>query len=174
MDASSTEKLDATLEAMSLVALAVWLGGMATLGAVAAPLVFGIVPAPASADAMTAVFRRFDGIAVTCAALVLVVEAAHAALRKPIVGRDLARAGLVVGAAALAIVEAVAVSPHIARLHAEGAVRGMGAAGLELDRVHHLAEALAKTELALVAVALVLHAFRARPAAGAGVRTPED
>ncbi len=174
MRTSATETLDAALEALSLVALAVWLGGMATLGAVAAPLVFGIVPAPASADAMTAVFRRFDGIAVTCAALVLVVEAAHAALRKPVLGRDLARGGLAVAAAAFAIVEAVMVSPHIARLHAEGAIRGLGAAGLELDRAHHLAESLAKTELTLVAVVLVLHAFRARPVPADGVRTTGD
>jgi hypothetical protein len=152
--------IDPALEAVALLAIAVWLGGFATLGAVVAPLVFGIVAAPASADAMTAVFRRFDSIAIGCAVVVLVVEGAHATLRRPIFRRDLVRGALTVGAAALAIVEAMVVSPHIERLHREGAIRGLGAAGLELDSVHHLAESLAKTELTLLVVVLVLHAFR--------------
>jgi putative copper export protein len=152
--------LDSALEALSLLALAIWLGGLATLGAVAAPLVFGIVPAPASADAMTAVFRRFDTVSIACAVVVLLVEGAHGAIRRPLVRSDLVRGALVVAAAALAIIEATVVSPHIALLHAEGAVRGLGAAGLELDSVHHTAESLAKTELTLLVAALVLHAFR--------------
>jgi uncharacterized membrane protein len=151
--------IDSALEALSLVALAVWLGGFATLGAVVAPLVFGIVSAPSSADAMTAVFRRFDSIAIVCAVVVLLVEGAHAVLRRPLFRRDLARAGLAVAAAALAMVEALVISPHIARLHVGGAIRGIGAAGLELDRVHHTAESLAKTELSLLVVVLALHAF---------------
>jgi hypothetical protein len=155
--------LDSALEAISLLALSVWLGGFATLGAVVAPLVFGIVAAPASADAMTAVFRRFDSVSIVCAVIVLLVEGAHATLRRPLLRRDLARAALVVVAAALAIVEASTISPHIERLHRDGAVRGLGAAGLELDAVHHLAESLAKTELWILVVVLVLHAFRARP-----------
>jgi hypothetical protein len=155
--------LDSALEAVSLLALAVWLGGYATVGAVVAPLVFGIVPAPASADAMTAVFRRFDTVAIVCAVLVLLVEGAHAVLRRPILRRDLTRGALVVAATALAIVEAAVISPHIERLHREGAVRGLGAAGLELDAVHHTAESLAKTELWVLVVVLVLHAFRPRP-----------
>jgi hypothetical protein len=154
--------LDSVLEAAALLALAVWLGGFATLGAVVAPLVFGIVSAPESADAMTAVFRRFDSIAIGCAIVVLVVEGAHAVLRRPVLRRDVARGALGVAAAALAIAQATVVSPHIERLHREGAVRGLGAAGLELDQVHHLAESLAKTELTLLLVVLVLHAFRGR------------
>ena len=71
-----------------------------------------------------------------------------------------------IGAAGLAIVEALVVSPHIERLHLEGAIRGLGIAGLELDSVHHTAEALAKTELTLLVVILVLHAFRPRAEPG--------
>jgi hypothetical protein len=152
--------LGSALEALALLALAVWLGGFGVLGAVVAPLVFAIVPAPTSGDAMGAVFLRFDGVAVTCAVVVLLVEAAHAFLRRPLLRRDLLRAGLAVVAGGLAIVEAVIVSPHIVRLHLEGAVRGQGVAGLELDRVHHTAESLAKTELLLLVVVLALHAFR--------------
>ncbi len=155
--------LESVLEAAALLALAVWLGGLTTLGAVVAPLVFGIVPAPSSADAMTAVFVRFDSIAVSCAVVVLLVEGAHAVLRRPLLRRDLARGALGVGAAILAIVGATVVSPHIQRLHQDGAVRGLGPLGLELDRVHHTAESLAKTELLLLVAVLALHAFRSRP-----------
>ena len=158
-----SKALDSALEALSLLALAVWLGGFATLGAIVAPLVFGMVPAPASADAMTAVFRRFDSVAIVCAVIVLVVEGIHAVLRRPLLRRDLVRGGLGVAAAGLAMIEALVVSPHIERLHVEGAIRGLGAAGLELDRVHHIAESIAKVELALLVAVLALHAFRRRP-----------
>ena len=162
MSPAVTRAVDASLEALSLVALAVWLGGFATLGAVVAPLVFGIVPAPASADAMTAVFRRFDSVAIVCAIVVLVVEGGHALVRRPLVRLDLVRASLVVVAAGLAIFEALSISPHIERLHREGAIRGLGPSGLELDAVHHTAESLAKLELTLLLGVLVLHAFRGR------------
>jgi len=152
--------LDSVLEAASLLALAVWLGGFATIGAVVAPLVFGIVAAPASADAMTAVFRRFDSVTIVCAVIVLVIEGAQTSLRRAHLRRDLVRAGLGVAAAALAIVEAAVVSPHIARLHREGAIRGLGALGLELESAHRTAESLAKAELSLLVVVLALHAFR--------------
>jgi hypothetical protein len=155
-----TRAFERFLEALSLLALAVWLGGFATLGAVVAPLVFGIVPAPASADAMTAVFRRFDAVAIVCAVVALLVEVGHALLRPQLLKRDVVRAGLVVVAGGLAVVEATVISPHIARLHVAGAIRGLGAAGLELDSVHHTAELLAKGELALLLAVLALHAFR--------------
>ena len=56
---------------VTLLALSLWLGGMIVLGAVVAPIVFSVLPLPTSADAMTLVFRRFDAIAVTSAAIVL-------------------------------------------------------------------------------------------------------
>ena len=84
----------------------------------------------------------------------------------PLLRIDLVRGALGIGAAGLAIVEALVVSPHIERLHLEGAIRGLGIAGLELDSVHHTAEALAKTELTLLVVILVLHAFRPRAEPG--------
>ena len=58
-DAGSTRPRDS----LAILAVAVWLGGLAALGAVAAPVVFSRVPWPSSADAMTIVFRRFDAVA---------------------------------------------------------------------------------------------------------------
>lgn len=157
-------RIHRALDAVALIAIAVWLGGYATLGAVVAPLVFGMVPAPWSADAMTAVFRRFDSVAIACAVVALLAEAGHALLRaRPIARLDIARASLVAGAAALAIVMATVLSPHIARLHEDGAVRGSGPLGVELDEVHHTAERVAKTELALLAASIALYAFALRP-----------
>ena len=162
---------DRVLDAVALVAIAVWLGGYATLGAVVAPLVFGMVPAPYSGDSMTAVFRRFDSVAIACAVVALLAEAGQAMLRARAIGKlDIARASFVGAAAALAIYVATVISPHIERLHLEGAVRGSGPAGLELDAVHHTAESLAKIELTLLLAALALHAFRpSRAAQGAEV-----
>ena len=59
-----------------IYAIGVWLGGLVALGAIAAPVVFAIVPMPASADAMTVVFRRFDLVAMACAAVAIMESTA--------------------------------------------------------------------------------------------------
>lgn len=138
------------------LAVAVWLGGLLALGAVAAPLVFANVSFPQSADAMTLVFRRFDMVAMTCAALAMASEAAKVAARAPFRRADHLRAGLTVVAAACAAVEGTLVSPRIAALHGAGVMRGMGAAGETLSRLHDVAEALGKTQVVLLAVVLAL------------------
>ena len=57
--------LPAVASVIGALAVAVWLGGLLVLGAIAAPLVFANVSFPQSADAMTLVFRRFDTVAMT-------------------------------------------------------------------------------------------------------------
>jgi len=145
----------------AILALAVWLGGLVALGAVAAPVVFGTVAMPAAADAMTTVFRRFDVVAMACATIVLLAEAARVLARVPYARADHARAGLSVVAAGLAVWEGARVSPRIAHLHFAGAVRGLGPAGMELDRLHDLAETIGKAEVVVLALVLGLHAWRA-------------
>ncbi len=145
---------------VALLALAVWLGGLLALGAVAAPVVFGTVAMPAAADAMTTVFRRFDTVAMTCATLVLATEAARVLSRVPYGRADHARAALSVVAAGLAAFEGVRVSPRIAELHFAGAIRGLGAAGVELDKLHDHAETIGKVEVVVLALVVGLHAWR--------------
>jgi hypothetical protein len=141
----------------SLVPIAVWLGGLLALGAIAAPVVFSTIAMPASADAMTLVFRRFDSVAMACAALVLASEATRALVRLPFATVDHVRAGASVVAAAVAVFEGVSVSPRIASLHAGGAIRGMGDAGMQLARLHDVAELCGKTEVGLLVAVIVLH-----------------
>jgi len=157
---------------LGMLAAAVWLGGLVVLGAIVAPTIFGNVSMPASADAMTLVFRRFDLVAMSCAAILLGTEAARVLARVPFARVDHARAGAGVLAALAAVAEGESVSPRIAALHAAGALRGRGADGLELDRLHHLAEALGKAEVALLVAVVVLQVL-AWPAPRAPAR-PSD
>ncbi len=153
------------------LAVALWLGGLVALGAVTAPIVFAVTPMPQSADAMTMVFRRFDMIAMTCAAVVLASEAARVIARVPFRALDHARAAAGVLAAGLSTYEAMDVSPRIAELHFAGAVRGVGGvggAGLELERLHHTAELCGKTAVVLLVALVVLQAA----AASRGSRAP--
>jgi hypothetical protein len=141
---------------VALLAIAVWLGGLVALGALAAPVVFSIVSLPTAADAMTVVFRRFDLVAMTCAALILVSEATRALGGR--LGRiDVARVAVCAVAAAAAVVEGTQVSPRIAELHAAGVSRGLSAAGLELAHLHGLAELLGKAQVLLLGLAVALH-----------------
>jgi hypothetical protein len=157
----------------ALVAVAVWLGGLLALGAIAAPVVFGTVAMPASADAMTVVFRRFDTVAMACAAIVLATEATQVLARVPRGRADHLRAGAGALAAALAVFEGVSVSPRIAALHAGGAIRGLGDAGQELARLHDVAEWCGKTEVVLL-LAIVVTQVLALSSSARGARAPEE
>src|SRR5262245_24671524 len=110
------DRLRLVLVTIAILALALWIGGMVALGAIAAPVVFGTVPAPTSADAMTIVFRRFDKLAIACVLIVLLVEATLA-LKSKVTRVDLARGILAAIACACAIVGGVYVSPQIEALH---------------------------------------------------------
>ncbi len=153
--------LHRTCTSLELLAAAVWLGGLIALGAITAPIVFAVTPWPTSADAMTVVFRRFDHVAMTCAALVLAAEAVRAAVPgrsgAPIPRADFARVASAVLAAAAAVVEGTLVSPRIAELHALGAIRGVGAAGAELSRLHDWAERCGKAQVAFLAVIVLMY-----------------
>lgn len=151
---------------VQLLAIAVWAGGLLALGAVVAPIVFRVVPAPTSADAMTLVFRRFDSVAMACAAVALVAEAAFAARGGKVTRADVVRALCLVAAAALAIAVGGWLSPGIAELHRQGAVRHVGEAGAALERLHRLAEALSKAEIVFLFAGFTLSVAKvARPRA---------
>ena len=147
----------------TILAIALWLGGMLTLGAVVAPVVFSIVPLPASADAMTVVFRRFDAIAITSAAIVLFCEL----WRVRSVGRlarvDIARGASLIGAGLLALYEGMVVSPRVESLHRGGAIRGVGDLGLQLESAHATAEFVSKLEAGVLVVFVVLYVATSRP-----------
>jgi uncharacterized membrane protein len=143
--------------AAALLAVALWLGGLLALGAIAAPVVFARVALPSSADAMTVVFRRFDQLALASAVVVLVAEAAMRLARAPFTVPDRWRAAVSALAAAVAVIEATAISPRIAALHAAGFARGVGSGGMELARLHDVAESCGKAEVALLVAVVVLH-----------------
>ncbi len=144
---------------IALLAVAVWLGGMLALGAIAAPVVFSSVPAPWSADAMTVVFRRFDLVAMSCAAALLAVEVIRILARIPFRLSDSVRVASTVMAAGLAVYEGIRVSPRIAELHWAGAIRGSGTAGIELARWHDVAESCGKAQVLLLVLVVALHAM---------------
>ena len=163
-------RVDARITAsLAILAAAVWLGGMLALGAIAAPVVFRVVPAPANADAMTVVFRRFDSVAMTCAAVVVVLETVGRLLSRTgetkdrgprkTTALDGARLVVAVLASGLAVVQGEWLSPAIEALHRAGAVRGVGDLGAQLDAKHHLAELDGKAQAALLAAFIVLHVW---------------
>jgi hypothetical protein len=165
-------KLRAALDFVSFAAVALWLGGLVALGAVVAPTVFHAVPAPTNADAMTLVFRRFDRIALGCAAAAVMAEAIRFARPRALADEHARGAAswialaLVLLAALAAVVEAIHFSPAIEALHRAGAVRGVRglggslSPGGELDALHRAAERLAKAEVALLFAVLASLALR--------------
>lgn len=150
---------------LALSALALWVGGIVALGACAAPVVFSKVELPLAGDTMGTIFRRFDKIAMGSAMVLLLAEAIRAwfrPARATLMGG--ARGLLSLAAAGCAVYVGLVSSPRIWELHQSGVVRGQGALGAELERVHHLAEILGKTSVLLGLALIVLHVVTLRPA----------
>jgi hypothetical protein len=145
----------------AVLAAGIWVGGMIALGACAAPLVFQIAPAPFSGDAMGATFARFDQIALGAAVVILGAEVvrtwAGGGRARGAAARVRRLAGVLMAGCAAYI--GLALTPHINELHRSGAHRGEGPLGAELDRTHHVAEAVGKTETGLGAILVALHIF---------------
>ena len=162
----SSRTVVTSLAVVQLLAVGLWASGLVTLGALVAPIVFHVVPAPSSADAMTLVFQRFDRVAITCAVIALVAEAGFAWRGGRASRVDVVRAMCLVAAAALAITIGAGLSPGIAALHRAGAMRGVGDNGLALERMHRLAERLAKGEVTLLLAVFVLTVMKVARIAG--------
>jgi hypothetical protein len=151
---------------VALVALTVWIGGLLTLGAIVAPIVFSAVPFQTAADTMTVVFSRFDKVAMGAAAVVLGTEAMRAHVEQREAGMTtghVVRLVVSLVLAAMAVAEGLWVTPEIAGLHAEGAVRGVGEAGMRLATLHSAAEHLGQAQALLAVVLIALH-FTTLPA----------
>lgn len=161
--------------AISLIACALWAGGLVALGAIAAPVVFGMVPAPSSADAMTVVFRRFDKVAMSCAALLAAGEFVRVRTSPKISRLDMARGFSALAAGVLAVIEGVYLSPKIEGLHLAGAIRGLNDLGRDLEAAHHLAELCGKGQLLFLFAFIFLSVYTTglHPA-GANVKTPPN
>ena len=139
-------------------------GGLIALGACAAPMVFRMAPAPFSGNAMGAAFARWDRVAVILSGLLLVCEvvrtwAARGRSRR-LVPRIRRVAAIIVALSAVFI--GTKLSPRILELHENGARRGEGAEGAELDEVHRRAELVGKIEAALAVALVGLHVFTLR------------
>ncbi|CAN5456901.1 hypothetical protein BH09MYX1_BH09MYX1_52260 [soil metagenome] len=145
---------------VSLLSSALWLGGILVLGAIVAPIVLTEVPAPTSADAMTHVFLRFDRVAPFSLVVIGISEAIAGRLAPPRRRVEQVRLVAVAIAGALALVQALWLSPTISDLHQQGAIRGLGPLGLALEVAHHRSELCGKSEVALLAAFVVLSAFR--------------
>jgi len=142
---------------VALVALTVWIGGLLTMGAVVAPIAFAALPYSYAADTMPLIFARFDKVAMAAAAVVVATEALRAGSGAPMTRASVARLGLTVVLAGLAVTEGLWLTPTISRLHAAGALRGVGEAGAQLASTHKLAELAGKAQALLAVVVIALH-----------------
>ncbi|MBL8608846.1 MAG: DUF4149 domain-containing protein [Myxococcales bacterium] len=131
------------------LAVCLWTLGLLVLGALVAPVIFRGLPANEAADVMTVIFRRFDRVILGCAAVVLACEGAAAYLDRPVPRAGRVRGAVAILLSALGGWHALHVSPGIARLHASGAIRGLGEGGLALEALHRQATTLATAQLVL-------------------------
>ena len=163
-------QVDRVAATFAVLAAGVSVGGMVALGACAAPFVFSLTPAPHSGYAMGSAFARFDHIALGAAVVLLAAEVARtwaAGGRARLVPARVRRIAAFVMAACAAYIGLV-LTPQINDLHRSGVKRGVGAAGVVLETIHHRAELVGKIETGLGVALIALHVFTL------ALRRPED
>lgn len=162
--------IDRVAATVAVLAAGAWVGGMMALGAIAAPMVFSIVPAPLSGEAMGASFRRFDVVAMGCAVVLCGAEVVRTFLarRRRRAAVERIRGALAIALAGAAAFTGLALTPRIVELHQAGARRGVGDDGARLEATHRQAEMVGKAEVAMGIAVLALHVFTLR------ARRPED
>ena len=162
--------VDRVAASVAVLVTGVWIGGMIALGACAAPFVFEMTPAPMSGYAMGAAFGRFDQIAIGAAVLLLGAEVARtlvAGRRSRTLAARARRLAAVLMALG-AVYTGLRITPRITTLHHEGARRGLGEGGAELERIHRSAELIGKAVTLAGVVVITLHVFTL------GLKRPEE
>ena len=141
------------LRFLSLLILAVWIGGLIILGAIAAPTIFTVIeghdPAAGRAlagDVFGAIFQKFQTTSWILGGLMLVSLAARAALG-PRPRHTGVRVLTVAAMLAISIGTGVLITPRIDRLRREspGSMASLAAADprkVEFDRLHGLSNGL--------------------------------
>ncbi len=155
-------RVERSLAALEAISLALSMGGIVTMGAIVAPAIFRTVPAPYSGDGMAVAFARYDRAALAALVVALLMEAARAVVVKRVSRADRARLAFVGVALVMAAFIALRITPAIAALHAQGAMRGVGELGEQLEAIHVLASRAGKVELAFEALVLVMLVVRPR------------
>ncbi len=162
--------VDRVAASVAVLVTGVWIGGMIALGACAAPFVFEMTPAPMSGYAMGAAFARFDQIAIGAAVVLLGAEVARtlvAGRRSRTLAARARRLAAVLMALG-AVYTGLRITPRITTLHHEGARRGLGEGGAELERIHRSAELIGKAVTLAGVVVITLHVFTL------GLKKPEE
>ena len=164
---SSTERsprlahLAVIAEVVSTLAVALWLGGMLALGAFAAPEVFAQLSREVAGSVMGAIFAKFDRMVLALVGVLLVSEGVRAFVEGVRGKLQLARLGTMLVLVGLALTSALWLGPSINELFEQGVRRGVGDAGMRMDRLHDMATTLGKVAFvfatAWLALGVVIH-----------------
>ena len=142
---------------LRVYAVGLWLFGWVVLGAIVAPIQFRTVPSPYAAEAMTTIFRRFDSLALACAAIVWMTDVLLSSSGEARV-RTAKRSVSAIATIAL-LVESFVIAPRIDDLFHAGAIRGLGPEGETLNAWHRAAEGAGKLQVLTLFLLMALELY---------------
>lgn len=146
---------------IELVGMAVWIGGMLILGALVAPTVFNTVkPIEMAGEAMSLVFRRFNGgLVYVCIALVVIGFLGKLFLCQWRVRSRWIEGGLLTVMILVGLYVGAILGPRMEDLrHIRIADPSNAAAAVEFDRDHRISETFFSVNLLLGLAVLFIHA----------------
>lgn len=132
-----------------LIALAVWVGGMAAFALLFVPSLLAALPRPDAARVITAFLPRFRAAVGVCVLVLLAASGAQFALWETLTPWLLARWAILAGMTALALYDFQVLAPRLAAAKAAGDTGGFA-------RLHRAATTTMGTTAVLGLVALAL------------------
>lgn len=152
----SRRSWSAVADVISALAMVVWVGGQAALGAFAARIAFQELDRPDAARTMNRVFSEFDHVIVVAIVLLAAAAVAGVISRRASIASQI-RLGLELGLCALGLFEVFYVHAHIEMMFSAG--RTLEPA---FRAMHTLSEKCAHGEALLVVAALIARAWPGR------------
>ena len=146
---------------VELLGLGIWVGGMVSLGALVAPIVFTTVkPIEMAGAAMSLVFRRFNGgLVYACIAMVMIGFIGKLVLDKPGGRSRRIEGGLIAGMILVGLYIGTILGPRMEDLrHTRITDPSNSAAIIEFDRDHRISETLFTVNLILGLAVLFINA----------------
>ena len=145
---------------IQMLGLALMIGGMLSIGAFAAPVIFKQVARPEAGDILTTIFRRYDKVLVIALIFVVLGEAFRVlSVQTAWTTLPLVREVVLVVTVLLLAYSLFGVNAKLEAMHKAGVGYGATAEGQEFLKVHKLSESLFKTEMMGAVIIMLLTPF---------------
>lgn len=147
---------------IQMLGLALMVGGMLSIGAFSAPVIFKHVARPEAGEILTTIFRRYDNVLIAALIMVVVGEVLRIMASSGFQWQaplPLARYAVMTAMIVMMLFSIFKINADIEAMHKAGIGYGATAEGQKFLQTHELSEKLYKTEMFGAVILILLTPF---------------